>query len=617
MAEEPLSWLFELYDKLSPPVNNMAAALEQFHQQLKATETPVDKLQSKTDTASKGTDKLRSSTEKATKAQKDHAESINHVQNALQKLDHIAEMSMASAVTDIFGAGQAITESVVGAVERAIDAVRDLGMEMIHSAGEVEQLGVALDLMVGKERAGQINEYIAGIAKYMQFDDDELLRAVLPMLESGVGKDMKSLQRAVTAALDVSAMRPGSGVGGFAEAASAFQRIQMSGNVDTRVLRSLALNSEDYFKRLGEVLKVSAETAEKRAQEGKVKADTLLSVVYASIAAKEGGLLGTGAERITNTVETKLKKLRDVPGNYFEALADSPAFAKFSGVLDRMLERLDPEGPSGKRIIAALERFLERFVEVLDRLSSPEGIDTLIDGLERAVEVLKMIASLFGVIVDSAVQAGVNYRVMTNQATDRDKFISMRARLGREASTYGMEGGEAAARIRARDMGISPELYMQAASKRGNMAEFSKFINALGPAAFGFAEGAKGAEAAAEKAGANLGAAHEKGLTNKLEIRSPSRVFARLGAQAAAGFAEGLTDGIETPTPAAPSLRARAGLGAGVSVQFGNITIEVDARGASSADEVVAELRDKIRPELRAIVLAAFEGIGAEQGVDE
>ena len=123
----------------------------------------------------------------------------------------------------------------------------------------------------------------------------------------------------------------------------------------------------------------------------------------------------------------------------------------------------------------------------------------------------------------------------------------------------------------------------------------------------GFTSGITSRLEAARAAVTTLGTSATEALRDALEIRSPSRVFARLGAQIPAGLSEGIESGADGSTRAAadmvraPQVSARGSSGAGITIG------ELHVHASGDAQSLAEAVRDALVSTLR--------GIGTEDGV--
>lgn len=464
-----------------------------------------------------------------------------------------------------FGVGQlahtltSAGEAFLGLIKEAATAALDIGKNIVKESAGRQRLESAFRANFGNDKeAGDFLGFLAGIQT--EFDDDEIAKAILPAVRSGFRG--QQLNQALIAALDV-AFAANEGIEGVSAAVRGFERVLIGGHVDARVLREFGVSGETYYKNLTALIGGNAKSAKKQIEEGKVKAETLLSVLFQTIAQKEGGRLGEFAFKGANDVTAKLHKLGELPSNFAKAFRNSEGFARFDALLGRLLDGLDPDGPGGRRIIAAIERVFDRVLFYMEQLTTEEGIDKLITGFERAVgfaetlvDMLKAAADLIGTVA------------------------SAWAKLSDMADVFDRSKGNR----------VLTDLYK------------------------GFADGTVSQDdmvAAINKHGDTVINAYKA----KFQIQSPSRVMRGIGEQLAAGLEEGISGGevnVGAPQVAARAAAARvAGAGGGPNV---NIELHVHAGANADAEEIAVTVREELLDLLPRILDQAMERMAVEEG---
>jgi len=308
-------------------------------------------------------------------------------------------------------------------VTRLAEAVYDLGKEIINVAAETQDLNVALRLTAGADNLEAV-EAIAGKYRDTRFDDGDVKRMLLPLLDVGVGKDNPGLlQNIATAATDMAARYADPAKA--AEVLDAFKRIHTKREVSSKMLLGVGVNEKDFYQSLGETLGRSAAQAEAAVKAGKVRADQLEAELLYQIAQREGGKLGTATDEAAKTLGTTLARLKNIPHNLFEELADSPGLARMQARVDRFIDSMSGEG--GKRIVDSLGSAIDSISAKLlgDGDAADKFIATLVDGIPRVVKlfedlatIISSIAVIIGPIADaihSVAQADNRYERMKAQ----------------------------------------------------------------------------------------------------------------------------------------------------------------------------------------------------------
>src|SRR5262249_14935398 len=152
----------------------------------------------------------------------------------------------------------------------------------------------------------------------------------------------------MAAALDVAAKSPNK-LEGMERAIQALTRANISGAVDMRQLRGLSIGVEQ-LKVLPKFANLSVKQLKKEMEQGKLTKEDLLAVI-----AGPDKILGDLGIRAGKTMEARLTHLKAIPDQIFQKLAKTAAFDHVGDVIDRILEKLDPDSPTGKRISEAIE----------------------------------------------------------------------------------------------------------------------------------------------------------------------------------------------------------------------------------------------------------------------
>jgi hypothetical protein len=192
----------------------------------------------------------------------------------------------------------------------------------------------------------------------------------------------------------------GTDFGRVSEVLEGFQNIFLKGGINERKLVNLGVNAPDFYRQLASQLRLgSADEAKKRAEAGKIDPQTLLNAIYHGIEQKQGGKLGTGTIATSQSYQARLERLQNLPNEYLKNLVESPAFNKASDMLAGLLEKLDPEGPAGTRIMAAIESMFDK---IGDLIGDPEtAAERFASGVESAVHLVKELIDTAGQLADA------------------------------------------------------------------------------------------------------------------------------------------------------------------------------------------------------------------------
>lgn len=306
-------------------------------------------------------------------------------------------------------------------VEKLVDKFLELGVEIVKTAGKVQDLDLAVKLNVGEERAKEIDELAESFERTTRFDAAEMKRALLPLLKQGIG-DKDTLDTVATIATDMAARNAG-GISDVQQTIESFAGIFQRGRLKPAQLAQFGVQANDYFAALGQSLGVSAEAAAKMSKQGKVAQDKLADVAINLIAARQGGAIGGPSLDSAKTLGATLQRLAQYPEQLFEKLANSPAMAKVQASLDHFIEAL--RGDVGNKLVEGLGEAFNVVGGWLEWATSPAGIAKLSgviddvtssvkdmaqffrenwteikEGAQGLLEVLKVVAKTVGLVVD-------------------------------------------------------------------------------------------------------------------------------------------------------------------------------------------------------------------------
>ena len=608
MAEK-LRWEIELADKLSTISDKMASALDRLGQRLENSEKKSQALNLEIGKLSA------------------LGGSVN--------LDKISSFLKGGAIAGAFGIGagvSALTDGLGKAVDLVgalVDGAARFADETLKASSDYEKLYLSQRLLLGEDDAKQLRAFTGAVGnKGIALDADVLEGLLQPLLVAGArGEDLRKL---TAAAGDIAALTNNRTT--IEGALGAFERVITGGRLDNRTVRAFGLQASEVFGNLGKALGVSPEEALKRAGSGKLAPQVLLDSVFTAIAAKVPEGLGSGAAAAANTVESKLRKLREIPGNILKKFAESDGFKSFGGFLDRLYEKLDPDGPTGQRIIAALQRLGDKITSFLDGIDG-DAIDTVVDtvvGLgEAVVEALPSLRQ-FGEDVGNLV-VGLG-KLASYGAKSFDFLTAFGSKAGGAGGAYDIaqradrqakidaERDRAVSRLVAgKDLASAEALTAKLSKQFGQgvvgaettralerLREYalqSAATNAAGDLSKTLTIGLPGAfalGAAGEATGRAVGGGIKRGANDALEIHSPSRVFAEIGEQSGVGFDVGFrrsraADSAEAVVPG-------AGARGAVTITFGNIIL-----APGTPEEQAAALRQAVREQMLGFVEEQLE----------
>ncbi len=430
MAER-LSLELELLEKVGGPAKKAAAALRSVELQAKKASSALDFSKELSRTKDqlnkikldpkgyhdliKAQKALREEREKMKKSLDSHGGLFSSFKSGLKEhlgLDGMAGKMAKASFWGHLGASAVvgIGEGFIEGAHKAVEIVYD-GMKEAFGAIAKEQERVAgYDLTLGKKGSGEAREDIERFSKQTAFSASQNMDMMLPLFRAGLkGQDARTMY---AASLDLAAGRgKGSDQGAVNDAVELFAKIQQKGGVTTKQLAGVGLgetNIPAFFKDLGKSLHITAKEAEKRAATpGGIDPQILRNSIVMAIEKQQGGQAGTGAEKAGSSLFGMWNKLKELPEDFFEKLVNSPAIPRLTKMVGDILEKLSPDGPIGKRIIAGLEKMFDKLSVWVSDALSPENIDGFINAVAKIPEylstALSVIKELFAIATEFAV----------------------------------------------------------------------------------------------------------------------------------------------------------------------------------------------------------------------
>jgi hypothetical protein len=378
-------------------------------------------------------------------------------------------------------AANAVTAVVGGFVEGASAAVRFLehGIKMAFEEGsKAENLRLGYSLTLGGKAGAESLADVARFSGQTGFDDDKLAQMMLPMRRAGFSQQAARTNMAI--ALDAAAgLGKGGDEGTVSGILGGLTDIKHRGAISKKQLNSMGLSDQtvpDFYKELGKQLKVSAKQAEQMAGEGgKVDPQLIINILGRSIEKQQGGQLGTGAEKYAKTMEARLSKLSDLPSQFLKKISESPAWEKLAGKVGEFLERMDPDGPEGQRIVGALMSAFERLEGFVERVFTAENVDKFSAGVATAVEWVSKLPEMLSKVLAIAealvaIWAGKKLIDGIMGATKAIEAFSAASAGGGVTGALGKFGAVAAAGGAGYALGTAADQYFGISDKIGSIA---------------------------------------------------------------------------------------------------------------------------------------------------
>jgi hypothetical protein len=480
---------------------------------------------------------------RASKELENVSKAAKHADEATRK----AEKSMGALGKAISGAGGMVREfgahlaalATWDAVKSGIHFVTELGKSAFEAAAGAQRLEKSFGFMFGKERGDQLLEQADKTAKVSQFSDDLHKQATQSLLASGFkGDDRLMVLR--SAAADI-AGKTGTKEGGFLGAISMFQQMQTTNAAPmARALKDMGLGEG------------AGKAIEKEMGRGLNAVDAFLTVLQKS---NQGKPFGAIDEEMAKLADVRWRKLMDLPGQYFQQLSKTAAFDQLSEKLGKILGAFDPDSPRGQKIFRGIEVVATKITAMLERIDVDKVATKLLLMLERLpglieattaallglAKVVGHLTGLTGEGLEAKVAkqaAGQAVAPVFDDRSATERFLGVPGSIKADLRLGGLRGPRVPAQPNWLDrmLGITQE-----GLDRARANEAREDAERLGMAVpKGVAKGiAAAAPAAVQQTWTMMDDVTEAGK-GALKIRSPSRVFAEMGAYSALGFVAGI-----------------------------------------------------------------------------
>jgi hypothetical protein len=488
---------------------------------------------------------------------------------------------------------------VADAIEHITEKLIELGKEMVHNAAEGQRLTRIFESAAGSKELGRQNqEWTELLAKRTELTDMETASSFLGLKRTGATDQEAKLQS--KAAADIAAVSVNKSEA-FAATISAFERINRTGVVSNRALAPLGIGVKD-FKGLDSMKGLSDKEIKKRMEEGKVDKNDLFRLIMSRTGEKA---IGEKAADNADLLTTKLSKLTELPERFFKKLGDTKAVGVLSNAIQGMLDKLDPDGPTGKRILNGLEGLFSTIAEAVNNIDFEEVADVI---TEDVLPAMKAMARMIQPTIEAI-----------------ERVIRGLHRMKEAVFGPSFEEGPAAAKARAERRernAVEAAFPAKQADVSGAKAYHGAFHLVGEAAGEGLAEGINAAAPGVEDAGAEVAGRAARGARKKLKVKSPSVVFEDIGEMTAAGFVQGIeraTPDVDQALQSAfamkgPQLQggARGGMMGSVVLTFGDLNFYVQDSGRP--EENARRMTDAFKKEIRGEFFSLLEQMQTEEG---
>jgi tape measure domain-containing protein len=374
MAGKRLTWIFELFDKMSRPA--------------KAISTHLDDLDRKV------------------KAATGHTKTFDDVMNRFSGSSRKAGDGMGwfglKLMGWIYTARTAL--SVVSSLGRGIGGLMmGFGRAGLEAAGFKESATVGLGVLLGgKGPADRVLRQAVKFAAVTPFETKSTIGWTRDLVAAGFKQD--ELFTVLQGAGDVAALRD------FDPQVvdriiTVFRQIKGKGRLQAEELMQLAevgLPIGKVYETIGKQVGMSALDLQSPKNAGRISADLgiwgILETIRNNIS---GGKLGNVMEQMSGTMPGLLSTLQSRPFEFLMDLDKSEGFQSFKKALKNLVDVLDPETPAGKRIKKNAEDLFNRiFGGIFKRFEDPGAVEKwvadMMAGFEKLIPRVGELATKIG-----------------------------------------------------------------------------------------------------------------------------------------------------------------------------------------------------------------------------
>lgn len=458
------------------------------------------------------------------------------------------------------------------------------------------------------------------------------------------GFDQGTTEAIVAALADVRAKNPEADTASISK-----QMTQMLGNrkvtmEDLKPILDAGVEDEKFYTALQKITGITDQAKLKDAiSKGKVSAEAgtaaiLESVRMSNIEGGVGSSLGAAARnKAQTTVSGALENLHAQVERLFMGIDASPLGSSVMRISETLRRALDPTEAGGGRLLSFFNAVTGTAADLLDAAFTGDTLPSFVDGLAKAgTFVMDLIRPLGGGFLDGLKQgfgviASIASALPTGSATT---FSEALGTIGRVAGwvvtaivaliaiSLAMGSGIVGV-VYGLVYGVTTFLGWMWNAARDIISYFgelyTQFADVGGKAVQGFMDGFKNKWESAKSLVRSLFSDAPAVASSELEVRSPSRVMARIGANTTEGFVMGAMSGQGDVTDAfgsmfmPPDVSFNASASAGMdgrSFSLGNLHVEVHPPAGSAAASDPDKLADLVVDK----IVSRLEGSSLEMG---
>lgn len=278
-------------------------------------------------------------------------------------------------------------EAALEMLKSIAEKMIEIGEEAVKSAAKAERINRVINVATGSREMGEASrKWLENFSKASEFSEAANEKAFIGLKKAGVDQQHAGLF--MKASADIAAVSENKDEA-YQGAIEAFERIQQTGRVSSRMLRPLGIGVED-FKKLDRFKGMSSKAVnDALAKETNVNQGELFQLIMSRAGEKK---IGTRSADNMDLLSTKMEKLQELPERFFKRLGDTKAVGQLAHALDGVLTKLDPDSPAGQKIFGALEKAFSTIAGVVDSIDFDEVANVLKD------DVIPAFSSMIGMV---------------------------------------------------------------------------------------------------------------------------------------------------------------------------------------------------------------------------
>jgi hypothetical protein len=638
---ETLTWYFELIDKMSGPAKTIAHAVGSVSSALK---------QAKGSSAGFGS-AIGAHMKSARAAVMSVGRSASAVGGAFRdSIDTLKDWG--SPLVSIATTGIAAV-SAIGAVAAAF------GSAALEALAFKDEALASLNVLTGSERQGQV-AFLGSqmVGRQTSYDTRGVIRARQQI--AGAGFDNRAADSIFSLAADLGALS-GEGAAGMQRAVLALGQINNAGRgttLDVRQLQNVGLNMSRFYEAAAKRLGIGGSGAALNRRmaamlsHGQIDSTTTIAAAMDAVQAQTGLRLGGLAQKQGESLTGQISNIKSAFEDFIMSMdLNSPGLQGLKNFLKSISDTLTPGSAAGQRLMSILNSGASMLGGLLSGITK-DDVAGFVDKILAAVRALvphvmnwfRIFRAFFGGFARGAIVVGLALAVALGKIGENETMLDIFEKAGvllgvlmaiiggaivivtgvvvtiigglqelalwfaTFASEAGTAWGEVWDSIRSLWNDVVAPWFVGLATEA-----YAWGVNIIE----GLINGIKSAPGAIRDAVVGVGQGIKDTFTGLFDMHSPSRVMMRMGGYVSEGFAIGIAGGagaaqdeinglFDMPSPSAIRAGVR-GASRGTSLAGAQITVQVDARGASDPDAVANAVAAQL-PSALAEALLQLEG---------